>query len=454
MADKEPVFKLVPLSCILPSRHQPRTVFGEEGIGLLSQSIKKNGIESPFKVREVPVPNPLPEGVAPFEDKCYEQLYGGRRFIAAKKAGVEKVWVIVVKVDNEKEAAMSSYTENTMREELPPLDEAAFFKHLKDLDPDLTSEQLAIDTNNSAGYVSQSLSFNEFSGPVKEKFRRLNFSRSHILELIRLPSDELKLKAAEEISARGLSVQSTRQLVDKMIGKPEQAGQPHRQASKGMGDGVHTAKSGKKIHIEYNGPADTPADTIAKAIIEEHQKWQAEQNKPKPDPKARKAQIAQVNQFNKQMAALAKGDYLGYVTAQQPELWVPEIKRIIPILIQGLSDPKLTEEQRANNNLQIQKLQAKLNELQKNQAPSGVGNEAGENKQSDSGGSYSVKLPIPKELSSKCEAEIAGLEKKYAEAQTPEEKAAQKAALMQARINYNNLRKDFDAPPIDYPDIP
>jgi len=328
MPDKTPVFKSIPLNSILPSRHQPRTVFDEEGLEQLAQSIKNTGIESPFKVREVPVPDPLPEGITPFEGKCYEQLFGGRRLKSAKKAGVEMVWVVVVKVDNEKEAAMSAYAENTMREELGPLDEAAFFQHLKDIDPELTSEKLAADTCKSAGYISQSLGFLELSKPVKDKFSRLNFSRSHILELMRLTSDDLKLKAAEAIAAKDLSRESTRQLVNKMLSDPDSV-TPSPLAGEGGGEGgvakagsktrhsgpgIHIAKAGKNMKIELIVPLETATDAIGKSVIEACQKFkeeqaQAEQAKPTPESlkaarDAERIRNTNISQITKKLASL------------------------------------------------------------------------------------------------------------------------------------------------------
>ena len=56
-------------------------------------------------------------------------------------------------------------------------------------------------------------------------------------------------------------------------------------------------------------------------------------------------------------------------------------------------------------------------------------------------------------LFAQCEAELERLAKEYAEAKTEEEKSAKKAELQKSRANYNELRKFFDTPPLEFPEI-
>ncbi len=296
------VLKVIPINSILPSRHQARKDLDQEYVKSLAESIKKNGLKVPIKVREVEPPNPLPEGVVPFDGKCYELIYGANRKEACVLAEHTDMPAIVGGVESEADAAVDGYLENTMRKPLAPFDEADFFKYLKGLNPEWKWEKVAESVGKSPAYVSQSLGFLELSGPVKENFSQLKLPRNHILELMRLPDDNLKMKAAQEIAAKDLSQQSTRQLVDKMLGSAGKADKAGKGKAAGKGGGVHIAKAGKNIHIDVLVPADTPIDAITKAITDEHQKWQAEQaniNKTNPqtrpggpDAKAKKAAIA------------------------------------------------------------------------------------------------------------------------------------------------------------------
>ena len=68
---------------IKPNRHQPRTIFNEERLQELAQSIKENGLIEPIVV----VPS-----VAPGE---YELIAGERRLRASKLAGFSEVRAII-----------------------------------------------------------------------------------------------------------------------------------------------------------------------------------------------------------------------------------------------------------------------------------------------------------------------------------------------------------------------
>ena len=83
MADNVPVLKLIPVNKVLPSRHQARKEFSEESIKGLAGSIEKEGLLEPIMVRQVPTPNPLPEG-ASADGEWYELIYGERRLRACK----------------------------------------------------------------------------------------------------------------------------------------------------------------------------------------------------------------------------------------------------------------------------------------------------------------------------------------------------------------------------------
>jgi len=108
--------KTVDVVAIDPMPGQPRTRFDEKELLELSASIKEKGVLQPLLVRR------MPEG-------GYQLIAGERRFIAAKKAGLDHVPVIVKDVD-EAEAYQLALIENLQRSDLNPVEVARAYARL------------------------------------------------------------------------------------------------------------------------------------------------------------------------------------------------------------------------------------------------------------------------------------------------------------------------------------
>jgi ParB family chromosome partitioning protein len=141
---------------------QPRIYFDENKIEELSQSIKKNGLIQPIAVR-------------PSENNTYEIVAGERRWLAAQKAGLHEVPVIVLNLNN-KQSLELAIIENIQREDLNTIEEAKGYERLmKDF-----------------SYNHDKLS--EFMGK----------SRSHIsntLRLLSLPAEVIKMVELGKLKA-------------------------------------------------------------------------------------------------------------------------------------------------------------------------------------------------------------------------------------------------------------
>ena len=75
----------LPIADLERNKYQPRSIFDEDKIDELSSSIKENGIIQPIAVR----PNKYEKGK-------FEIIAGERRWIAAQRAGLNKVPVVVL----------------------------------------------------------------------------------------------------------------------------------------------------------------------------------------------------------------------------------------------------------------------------------------------------------------------------------------------------------------------
>ena len=134
---EKPHFDVVPVSAIIEPTYPLRTT-PEEGLDELVQSIKaSDGILEPILVR-------------PIHDGRYEVVAGHRRLLAAKKAGLAEIPVII-KGSNDVEAFMVALTENVQRKQMSDFEVARALKLL--VDKGLTPYEIARKMGKSPRWV-------------------------------------------------------------------------------------------------------------------------------------------------------------------------------------------------------------------------------------------------------------------------------------------------------------
>jgi ParB family chromosome partitioning protein len=242
----------IPLDQIRPSKYQARNDFEEEGIKSLAESIQKEGLIQPVSVRKV--------------GDAYELIAGERRLRAVKLLGWHDIDALVVEVVSEAAASAKALVENLQRKDLNPMEEAEAFARQAQLDPSYwTQEEVAKVAGRSRVYVTQSLGFLKLPPQVKEDVRRLTLTRSHALEIMRLPDADQQSKAGREAVKGDLSIKETRKLVDGMLRKTEKPkeGKPAKEPQ----EGFHLARKGGRLTISGNFPADTTTDALCEKLM-------------------------------------------------------------------------------------------------------------------------------------------------------------------------------------------
>ena len=134
----------LPLSEIIPNRYQPRKNFDEESLKELSNSIKERGVIQPIIVRKSKI-----------EKTKYEIIAGERRWLAARKAGLHNIPVIITDVDDLKSLEFA-IVENVQRHDLNPLEEALGYKRLID-EFSYDQEKVSRFIGKSRSYITNSL---------------------------------------------------------------------------------------------------------------------------------------------------------------------------------------------------------------------------------------------------------------------------------------------------------
>ena len=152
------------VSDIVPNKYQPRKIFDESNLEDLTNSIKERGMIQPIIVRK-----------SNNNKSKFEIIAGERRWLAAQRAGLHNVPVVITQADDLKSLEFA-IVENVQRHDLNPLEEAQGYKRLID----------------------------EFSYDQEKVSKFIGKSRSHItnsLRLLTLPDDIIKMLESQKITA-------------------------------------------------------------------------------------------------------------------------------------------------------------------------------------------------------------------------------------------------------------
>ncbi len=160
----EPKKNQLSVSDLVPNKYQPRKIFDETSLEELTNSIKERGMIQPIIVRN-----------SSNDKSKFEIIAGERRWLAAQKAGLHYVPVVITEADDLKSLEFA-IVENVQRHDLNPLEEAQGYKRLID----------------------------EFSYDQEKVSKFIGKSRSHItnsLRLLTLPIDVIKLIETQKLTA-------------------------------------------------------------------------------------------------------------------------------------------------------------------------------------------------------------------------------------------------------------
>ena len=153
----------LPVSELVSNKFQPRKVFDQDSLQDLTNSIKERGIIQPIIVRK-----------STDDSSKYEIIAGERRWLAAQKAGLHEVPVVITLADDLKSLEFA-IVENVQRNDLNTIEEARGYQRL--------IEEFSYDHEKVAKFIGK--------------------SRSHItncLRLLGLPEAVLKLIETKKLS--------------------------------------------------------------------------------------------------------------------------------------------------------------------------------------------------------------------------------------------------------------
>jgi ParB family transcriptional regulator, chromosome partitioning protein len=185
------------ISDLVPNRYQPRKLFDEENLNELTNSIKERGIIQPIIVRK-----------SSDEKFKFEIIAGERRWLAAQKAGLHKVPVVITEADDLKSLEFA-IVENVQRHDLNALEEAHGYQRLIN-DFSYDQEKVARFIGKSRSYIANSIRLLSLPSEVLSLIEKKKLSPGHAKILVGL---ENALFVANKIIEKNLSVRQSENFV-------------------------------------------------------------------------------------------------------------------------------------------------------------------------------------------------------------------------------------------------
>ena len=185
------------VSDLISNKFQPRKLFDEESLQDLSNSIKERGVIQPIIVRK-----------SSDHSSKYEIIAGERRWLAAQKAGLHEVPVVITAADDLKSLEFS-IVENVQRNDLNAIEEALGYNRLIE-EFSYDQEKVAQFIGKSRSHIANFLRLLNLPELVLELIKTKKLSPGHAKILVGLDNAEF---VAKKIVEKKLSVRQAENFV-------------------------------------------------------------------------------------------------------------------------------------------------------------------------------------------------------------------------------------------------
>ena len=197
----------VSIDAISPNPYQARTVWNEQELGDLAESIRANGIIQPIIVR------PTASG--------YQLIAGERRLRAAKLASLTTIPALVRQASDE-QLHEWALVENIHRADLNPIERArAYQNYLSTFS--LTQAEAAHRLGEDRSVIANYVRLLDLPQEIKQMLSDSQLTMGHARAILALPTDELRRKLANRAMAGRLSVREVERLVRRYLADTSEA---------------------------------------------------------------------------------------------------------------------------------------------------------------------------------------------------------------------------------------
>lgn len=231
-----PVHELDPQK-IRVNAEQPRTVFADDALDELAESIKEHGILQPLVVTET----------APGE---YELIAGERRLRAAKRLGLAKVPVTVRPFAALKDKLVLALIENIQRQDLNAVEEGRAYRRLSE-EYDLSHEEISHRVGKSRSAVTNAMRLLDLEPDMLSALEEGRITKSHARTLLAEPVPTLRRTLFTKMLGGGVTVREA----EARAGTKGRAAAMHgtKDANVVALEGALREKLGTKVALEHRG---------------------------------------------------------------------------------------------------------------------------------------------------------------------------------------------------------
>ncbi|MEG1287485.1 MAG: ParB/RepB/Spo0J family partition protein [Clostridium sp.] len=191
----------IDLSKIYPNGNQPRKIFDEDKVKVLSESIKHYGVLQPIVVK-------------PDDNGKYMIIAGERRYRASKMAKQKDIPAVIKDIPM-RDIMEIALIENLQREDLNCIEEALAYRGLIE-HYSVTQEEISEAVGKSRPHITNTLRLLNLGEPVIEMIERGYITAGHGKALLRVLDLEAQLSLARKVVEEELSVRVTESLAKKV----------------------------------------------------------------------------------------------------------------------------------------------------------------------------------------------------------------------------------------------
>ena len=188
----------IPIDQIEPNSNQPRSLFDEDKLRELAESIREIGIIQPITLRQI-------------AENRFQIIAGERRWRASQIAGLKSIPAYIRTINDENVMEMA-LVENIQREDLNPIEIALAYEHLLESTGE-TQEQVSMRVGKSRANVANYLRLLKLPAQVQMALQKKEIDVGHARALLAIDSPSTQLQLFKEIVKNGWSVRKVEQMV-------------------------------------------------------------------------------------------------------------------------------------------------------------------------------------------------------------------------------------------------
>jgi ParB family chromosome partitioning protein len=207
----------IELSKIEANPFQPRSVFDEEALADLADSIREIGLIQPITLRKI-------------DDNRYQIIAGERRFRAAIMAGLTSLPAFIRKAKDDGMLEMA-LVENIQREDLNSMEIALSYQRLIE-ELNYTQEDLSTRVGKKRATIANYLRLLKLPAIIQKGVRDKQITMGHARALITINDSETQIMIFNQIMKYDFSVRKVEEIVRDLIDEnnPENPEKPERKS--------------------------------------------------------------------------------------------------------------------------------------------------------------------------------------------------------------------------------